>query len=142
MTTQTFTDTLVVVSCGASDCDVVFGMTERHYRARLADHRTWHCPNGHPRAYLGKSDAELARAERDQARRERDWARTARDAARDQAQAAHRSAAAHKGHATRLRNLIARGVCPVTGCRRNFADVRAHMATEHPGFHAHEDSDG
>ncbi len=131
MTTQTFIDTLVVVACGAKDCDVVFGMTERFYQERRSDHRTWYCPNGHPRTYLGKSETERLRERLRTAERSEQFYR-------DVAATARRSAAAQKGQVTRIRNLIARGICPVPGCRRSFTNVREHMATQHPDYHAHE----
>lgn len=135
--TQTFTRQLVVEDCYR--CHVTFGMTAAFRTARLNDHGNFYCPAGHGQHYTGQSEVEVAREERDRALRDRDFARTSRQAARDQAAAAERSARAYRGHATRLRNLIARGVCPVPGCRRNFTNVREHMATEHPDYHQHEE---
>jgi len=129
VSTQTVTTTLTVISCDG--CGVTFGISVGFYSARRDDHKTFYCPNGCRRAYSVRSETE-------QLQIDLRYARSARDAARDQATAAERSARAHKGHATRLRNLIARGVCPVPGCRRNFANVRAHMAAEHPNFHLHD----
>lgn len=43
-----------------------------------------------------------------------------------------RSAAAHKGHLTRVKNRIANGVCPC--CNRSFTPLADHMASEHPDF--------
>jgi len=131
MTTQTFTDTLVVVHCGADGCDVVFGMTERYYKARREDHQTWYCPNGHPRVYNGYSETENLR-------RRLKWAQESEQFYRDQAARERRSAAAQKGHRTRLLNLITRGICPVAGCRQTFENVPEHMAAQHPDFHEHE----
>lgn len=127
MITQTLTMTLVVISC--SGCGATFGLSQGMYQARRDDHKAFFCPNGCRRAYNVRSETE-------QLQIDLRYARSARDAARDQAQAAERSARAHKGHATRLRNLISKGICPC--CRRNFSNVRAHMLTEHPGFAAPE----
>jgi hypothetical protein len=137
MKTQTFTDKLVVVTCGAKGCGQTFGMTEAFYRQVLDSHETWHCPSGHPRAYLGESELERERHLRKHAERQASFARASRDAALDQADAAERSARAHKGHATRLRNRIAAGICPVPDCRRTFQNVRSHIEGQHPTW-AHE----
>jgi hypothetical protein len=133
MTTQTFTDTLVVVSCGADGCDITFGMTERYHDARVNDHKTWYCPNGHPRVYNGRSEVERLRTQLK-------YTRESETFYRDQAALERRRAAAQKGQRTRVLNLIAKGVCPVRGCRRNFGNVREHMQTEHPDFHGHGES--
>lgn len=41
-----------------------------------------------------------------------------------------------------IKNRIAKGVCPVPGCRRSgFTKVMAHIASKHPDWaaeHAHE----
>jgi hypothetical protein len=140
MKTQTFTDTLVVVTCGATGCGQTFGMTEAFYRQVRDSHETWYCPSGHPRVYLGESAIEKERRLRQAAERQAGYARASRDAARDQAEAAERSARAYKGHATRLRNRIANGVCPVPSCRRSFENVRRHIAGQHPDW-AHEHPD-
>lgn len=132
MNTQTYTETLVVVRCGHPECDLTFGMPRAFYDARREDHRTWWCPNGHPRAYLGQSEEDRLRSRLRVAEQSEAFYR-------QQAATARRSAAAQKGQRTRVLNLIARGVCPVAGCRRNFTNVREHMATKHPDFHGHEE---
>lgn len=132
MTTQTFTGTLTVLDCSA--CGMTFGITPDFERRARAQRFTFLCPSGHKQWFPGKTtDDELREA---RARAER--LATGLRAARDQTEAAERSARAYRGHVTRLRNLIARGVCPVAGCRRNFTNVREHMASEHPDFHGHE----
>jgi uncharacterized Zn finger protein (UPF0148 family) len=112
---------LVGVTC--SECGVTFGLPEGLYRMRRHDHGTWYCPNGHTRCFVSESEAEKYRrlfaAER-----------TRVQAALDQAEAAERTAAAHKGHATRLRKRAAAGVCAF--CNRNFENVARHVATKHP----------
>lgn len=39
---------------------------------------------------------------------------------------------AQKGQNTRLKKRIAAGVCPC--CNRSFANLREHMAGQHPDF--------
>jgi len=132
--TLQYTGVLVIEDC--YKCHIRFGLPADMQARRIQDHETFWCPSGHPQAYVGKTPLQKARDEAAELKTDLKYARLARDAARDQAEAAHRSAAAHKGHATRLRNLISKGICPC--CRRNFANVREHMASEHPGFAAPE----
>ena len=132
--TQTYTETLTALTCPRHGCGVVYGLTEGYRHAREKDRQGWHCPNGHTQWFPGQTPEQ----ERDAARRDASAARASRDAARDQAEAAERSARAYKGHVTRIRNMVARGICPVQGCRRNFENVREHMATVHPDYHTHE----
>lgn len=132
MTTQTFTDVLTVLEC--AECRITFGITQSFERALRLNRQTFYCPRGHNQWFPGRT----AEQERDAALADVRRARLATDAARDQAAAAERSRAAMKGYATRLRNQIANGVCPVPGCRRHFTNVLAHMATQHPDFTRHE----
>jgi hypothetical protein len=139
VTVQTYIATLAVEEC--CRCGVAFGIPADLQRAFLDDrNRYFYCPNGHRQHYLGKSaeQKERERAERAEALAERRLA--SMYAARDQAAAAERSARTLKGHVTRLRNRIAAGICPVPSCRRNFLDVKVHIATEHPAW-AHDHAD-
>lgn len=136
---------LFVTDCAT--CGVVYGFSTTLEKRRRDDGQHWFCPNGHHQVFR-KTEAERLRDElaeaqrlREQAERQRDVARAGRTAARDQAQAAERSARAYRGHLTRMRNRIAQGICPVGSCRRNFRNVREHIATEHPEWaHDHPDA--
>lgn len=123
MTAQTFTDTLVVDTC--ITCGVVFGVTTNFQQQRQQDHAIYCCPNGHKQHYSGQNTEERLR-------QRLKWAEESEQFYRDQATLERRRAAAQKGQRTRVMNLIAQGICPVGGCRRNFGNVRDHMATEHP----------
>lgn len=136
MNTLTDTDLTVeseTITCGA--CGIAFAVAARWVRERREDHATFYCPNGHPRAFLGKT-AEQKRIERleEDARWYRERAENAA-ADRDQAR---RSLAATKGVLTRTKNRIARGVCPC--CQRHFADLQRHMEGQHPEFVARDES--
>lgn len=76
VTTTTSIVTLVSVSCG--QCGVVFAMTSEYRDARLNDRRTWYCPNGHPRHFTGRSEADELRDRLAETERQRDFARTSR----------------------------------------------------------------
>lgn len=131
MQTQTFTDTLVVISCCHEGCGVAFGMTQRANELRREDHEWFYCTNGHRQHYTGDTEADRLRQRlKTTERSERFY--------RNEAAYQRRVASAQKGQRTRVLNLIAKGVCPVGGCRRNFDNVRQHMADQHPDFHTHE----
>jgi hypothetical protein len=84
-------------------------------------HRTWYCPNGHPRVFTADSAEEkLKRAE------------TRETALRDQLEAAAREAEQVRGVLLRDRQRFANGVCPC--CNRSFENVRRHMQTKHPDY--------
>lgn len=136
---QTIVETLVVEHC--CSCHVAFGMTAAMQTARRRDHDWFWCPNGHRQYYSGRSDVEQARADAQRLRDRLEMAERSEVFYREQAAFERRRAAAQRGQRTRVMNLITRGVCPVAGCRRNFDNVREHMATQHPGFHTHEDGD-
>jgi hypothetical protein len=88
---------------------------------------TWECPRC-------SSTAQKLRDQLATEQRRREFAEGRATAAEDQAQAAEHRARAYKGHATRIRNRAAAGVCPVDGCRRHFADLGRHMAGQHPDY--------
>ena len=46
--------------------------------------------------------------------------------------AAERSAAAYKGHLTRVKRRVGNGVCPC--CNRTFKNLADHMTTKHPDY--------
>jgi len=125
---------LYVLDC--SNCGVIFAITTDYEDRRRNDGKGFHCPNGHT-CIWHESETDRQRKRADQAESALKFTRVSRDAWRDQAGAAERSKAAYRGHLTRMRNRIAAGVCPVQGCRRNFANVKAHVATQHPQW-AHE----
>ena len=135
MSTMTIETVLTIESHTCGECGVVFGMTPKFKESRKNDHRTWYCPNGHQRAFTGKSESEKLSEQVAQMRRYNANANAALTSARDQLDASERSRAALRGHLTRARNKIASGVCPVGACRRHFDNVQEHIASEHPKWH-------
>lgn len=116
MGTKTYTGTLYVTECPT--CFTTHGIPEA-MRDQMADEGGGaYCPNGHRWWFRDASRAtQLNRAK-------------AREVAlRDQLQASERSAAAHKGQVTRIKNRVKAGVCPF--CNRSFSNVREHMDTKH-----------
>jgi hypothetical protein len=121
---------LVVIQCG--ECGMEFGVPNHWHTNKLNSHEAFWCPNGHCRAFTGKSEAEklrdqltAERAKLDQAKAEANWER------RERAAAERREAAA-KGQVTKLRKKAADGLCPC--CDRHFADLQMHLASKHPDF--------
>lgn len=131
--TLTYTGKLVITSCW---CGIRLAIPDDLYSIASRKGTSVYCPLGHTFVY-GDTENERLKKEAEVAKQQARIARASRDAAWDQAQAAHRSAAAYKGHVTRLRNRIANGVCPVAGCRRHFDNVQAHIETVHPDW-AHD----
>lgn len=127
--TLSYTGTLTITRCGV--CEIPHAVPTEMYDDRLDNGGNWYCPSGHRLHFVETKSQKLER-EASAAKRQAEFARSAARAARDQANAAERSARAYKGHATRLRNRIANGVCPVTGCRRHFDNVQAHIQGQHP----------
>lgn len=123
--------TLVQQTC--CRCGVLFGMESGFDQQRRDDHKSWYCPNGHSQFYNGKSEAQKLQEQLDAARSLAERETNRRRVAEYDALVGGRSAAAYKGHATRIRNRIANGVCPA-GCNRHFTNVQRHIATQHPDF--------
>lgn len=121
------------------NCGVIYGIPRDYEIRRREDGRKFYCPNGHSGSF-GESEIDKAKRLQAAAERRETSARIRATAAYDQAQAAERSARAYRGQVTRIKNKISRGVCPVGNCRRNFTNVKAHIATQHPVW-AHEHPD-
>lgn len=112
-------------------CGVVFAIPNDYDDRRRADGRRFYCPNGHTCCY-SETEADRLRKQLERAQREANWRGQDAKYYREQAQASARSAAAYRGHLTRIRKKIAAGICPC--CRRTFSNVQRHIAGQHPGF--------
>lgn len=125
----TSTTTFTVVTC--YKCHVQFGMNADHQRRRLNDGEAFWCPNGHRQSYceskVQKLEKKLARTES-----ELDGSRVMCAHERDRKEKAQRSANAHKGHATKLKNRIITGKCPC--CNQHFKNLEEHIESKHPSW--------
>lgn len=130
MTTIHETLIYTVIECG--ECGVSFAMSDNYIAARRKDHRTWYCPNGHGRAYLGKNEAEKLRDQLEAEQRRTIRAQANADRARADADHQRAVAAAHKGVATKLKKRIGNGMCP--SCDRHFTNLERHIKNQHPDF--------
>lgn len=93
----------------------------------------WHCPYcRHEIGYFDNSEKDKLERELRNAKKREQWAREAASQARKERDLAKRQASAQKAAKTRIKNRVARGVCPC--CNRSFANLAAHMNTKHPGY--------
>ena len=124
----TYSGRLVIETCF---CGIVHAVPEEMVDAQKRQFRNGekqrgiYCPLGHSWIRSGEGDAERLSREV-----ERQKALVAR--LREEKEAERRSAAAIKGHQTRLKKRIAAGVCPC--CNRSFTPLAAHMKSEHPDY--------
>lgn len=119
LTYHTITLTTMTCSCG-----VTYALDEAYRAARQKDGKSWNCPNGCSRHYVETEEtklrAQLARTE------------GALTHAKWEAKYAEGRRRAEKAAKTKLKNRIAKGVCPC--CNRHFANVQKHIAGQHPEF--------
>ena len=113
------------------ECGIIFGMPRELEQRRRDDGGSVFCPNGHAMGWHETKEdrlkKELAEAKREAERYERQ-----RDAALDNAQTERRKAAAARGQLTKMRNRVARGVCPKQSCKRSFDKMADHVRECHP----------
>ena len=115
--------TFVTEDC--CSCGVAFAITKELRDRRAEDHERFYCPNGHGQSYTGKTEAQKLTEQLEQVKVQRDHARA-------ETERQKRLAAAAKGQVTKMRNRVARGVCPQDGCKRSFTDLQSHVETCHP----------
>lgn len=129
---------LTHMTCDHEGCGITFAVPETWRAERRDDHKTFYCPNGHSRWFpTGTSDLEKANKRAEEAEQRVRWANNRADRIAMERDAVEYRRRAMKGQVTKLRNRIANGVCPVQGCRRPFANVKAHIETQHPDW-AHD----
>lgn len=126
-------------------CGIVYGIPQDFNDKRFNDGGNWFCPNGHSLVFKQTESQKQAR-KAEAAERRATNAENAARYQRERAGAEQRRASAYKGQATRIRNRIAAGVCPVPGCRRSgFTQIMRHIEAKHPSWvaeHQHEISTG
>ncbi len=120
---------MIVWEC--PNCGIVHGIPRSFADECRKDGTRYYCPNGHS---LGWHDTDLDRERKRGDRMQSRAVAAERSSERNRqlAEFERRSAAAHKGHMTRLRNRIANGVCPC--CSRSFTNVARHIASQHPDY--------
>ena len=109
---------------------MVFGLSDTVERERRRDHTTFYCPAGHRQHFPGESDLEREQRLAKNASQRAVYAEKRLDCEKADHQDTKNSLRATKGAHTRTKNRIHNGVCP--HCKRHFANVRRHMASQHP----------
>lgn len=130
MSTQTFTGTLKIVTC--FQCGMRYGGDSQWMQDKIDAHGSTYCPAGHSQWYPGQSDKERAEAAAKRAQELLESERRHNQELRESCNAKDRRIAATKGHLTRIKNRVGAGVCPC--CNRTFAQLAAHMKTQHPDY--------
>ena len=126
-----------IVAHWCNGCGIAYGLPAGFIEARREDHKSWTCPNGCVRHFPpGTSEADKLRKEVERLQQQRDLARQDRDWQREQRLTAERQRAAARGQVTKIKNRVAKGVCPC--CNRSFANLAKHMAGQHPDYAAGE----
>lgn len=120
-------------------CGMVFGMPDSVYNKRLHDHAGFFCPAGHEQFFLAKSKEDqlkdqVAQLERDKQNlvKRREWAEQETKKATYDAKVARSHAKAAVTISRKLRQRLKTGTCPC--CEKKFADLEAHMKSEHPRY--------
>ena len=129
MKTLNYSQTLVILCC--ANCGVPFAMPDNWERDFRRTGQTFYCPSGDHNYFPGgKSDEARIKELEGIAAKERDNAQFWRE----QEATRKRQLSAAKGRETRIKNRIAKGVCPC--CNRQFVQLERHMASQHPEFAA------
>ena len=132
MATVTLDINLVAITCCNSECGITFAVPEHWQRQKRRDHSWWYCPNGHHQHYPAQSDIEKAKAEAEQLRSRLAAAKQNAKYHRAERERVERSRSAIKGQLTKVKNRVAKGVCPC--CNRHFENLHRHMETKHPEY--------
>jgi hypothetical protein len=107
-------------------CGHTIYLSDDFIEARRRDHKTWYCSTcASPRHWPQKSDIEMLRGQLASAK-------DMLDTVRAEKSRIEYSRRAEKAAKTRIKNRIAKGVCPC--CNRTFQDLQRHMTTKHPDY--------
>lgn len=124
------TVTMAVTTCWK--CGMPFGIPKSIDDNLRRTHETFYCPSGHGQCYCGKSNEEKLKAALEAKQREIEYANREITRQAQRRQCVENSLRVTKGHMTRLKKRVGRGVCPC--CNRHFANVENHMASQHPEY--------
>lgn len=131
MLVATKTVELTTINCG--ECGGTYALNARYVSQRQQKGGYWNCP--YCRCSWGYGDqSENARLKKEleNERKRKEWAEQAAKNAREERDAAMHRERAQKAAKTRLKNRVAKGVCPC--CNRTFENLARHMSAKHPDF--------
>lgn len=131
----TFLGSLTVVTCWCEIRHAVPVELRNFQRRQFDDGKkpmSIYCPLGHKHIPAGRRKVDELEDRLVRAKDSEQWYRDRlrRESARTEHE--RRSAAAYKGHLTRMRNRVANGLCPQAGCKRSFTQLHDHIRTCHP----------
>jgi hypothetical protein len=117
----------VVVLETCCNCGITFGMTQGFKNMRNEDGKSFFCPNGHSQYYTKSIATKLKEANSalKNAKEDAKWWQ-------EEAEAKAKALSSTKGQLTKVKNRIAKGVCPC--CNRQFLDLNRHMDNQHPEY--------
>ncbi len=122
--TITYKENVILSTMNCGECGITFAMPETFRKDCKELGYTWYCPNGHSRIY---SETDVNKLKRELAKEE---------SKHDQTSAKLRDTkiklSCEKGQRTKLKNRIAKGVCPC--CNRYFQNVKRHIDNKHPEY--------
>lgn len=112
-----------------TECATVYFFPEDWCNKASVDGRSWQCPNGHGQ-HFGNGELDTLRRERD--RLKQNEARLIEEAAEANRQriAAQSERLKAERQTKRVVKRAQAAMCPC--CNRHFANVEAHMKTQHP----------
>lgn len=118
MSSVTFTEVRTYNRWTCIACAVDILLTADQETHLRNTHRDFHCLNGHPQRFTGKSEAERLREQLHAKTLEHERAE------RQRKEAEEREA--------KLALRVSHGTCPC--CNRTFKQLAAHMQRKHPGY--------
>jgi hypothetical protein len=128
-TTYVETVELTTMSCS---CGGIFAICEAYRAQRQKYGGHWWCPYcGNQRVYR-KTDIQRLQEQLEAEQRRAIQERQQHDQTKADLRETESRRRAEKAAKTRIKNRMAKGVCPC--CNRYFADLHAHMHIEHPDF--------
>ena len=131
----TYQETITLTTIDCPSCGVMFGLTDELIGRLRTNGKTFYCPNGHSQWY-GESEADKVKKELEAAQRKIAMKDFELATERSSRELLKRELTATKGQLTKVKNRVAKGVCPC--CNRHFTNLERHMTTQHPGYDAPE----
>lgn len=133
---RTYAGAITIITCW---CGIRCGVPKELHDHQMRCHDdpdrkefSIYCPLGHSFIPAGRPRHEVDAEKLQTAKDSASFWRHREQSARAEAARERRSAAAYKGHLTRMQNRVARGVCPKAGCKRHFTNLQEHVQSEHP----------
>lgn len=117
-----FQNRIQTITC--SSCGVIYGLPYGFLANRQEDTKVFYCPNGHTQQY-SENEADRLRKQIQKTDELLEWEKA-------RAASLEKSLIAQKAQTAKLKNRIAKGVCPC--CKRSFTVLSRHMKSKHPDY--------